>query len=264
MSGVWIAIFISMAYFLIYFRCDNKISYQAGFIAVLLAVFIQSAQVYGYLENRMYKIQQDAISYERSHRPAKRPKMAVYYVMHWFDILVEYVDPQVLEDYRNHQFIIYDNVVPYKDSPQFLKAFESSLASNNNIAYVSNNESNIGDWKSDLEGSSQADLDGGASGKITILGSDANTWKIKTHLPSSQFLVINDNYDSHWHAFINGRPSHIFRANVSFMGLWVPSGESNIVLRYSTPLCYALHISLIVLFAGTFLYLLVLLRKRYA
>jgi hypothetical protein len=29
--------------------------------------------------------------------------------------LVNYIDPQVLDDYRKHPFILYDNVVPYKD-----------------------------------------------------------------------------------------------------------------------------------------------------
>ena len=108
----------------------------------------------------------------------------------------------------------------------------------------------------------QADIDPIASGKLSVLYSDVNTWVLKTHLTSSRFLVINDNYNSDWHAFINGHQARLLRANVSFKGLWVPSGESIIVLRFSNPLRYMLHFALIALFAGTFLYLLVLLKKK--
>jgi uncharacterized membrane protein YfhO len=116
------------------------------------------------------------------------------------------------------------------------------------------------DWKSDPHVSPQADSDPVLSGKLSVSSFDANTWKIKTHLPNSEFLVVNDNYNSDWHAFINGHPARLLRANVSFKGLWVPSGDSTIVLRFSTPTRYMLHFALIILFAGTFLYLLVLLK----
>jgi len=99
-----------------------------------------------------------------------------------------------------------------------------------------------------------------ASGKLSILSSDANTLKIKTHLSNSQFLVINDNYNSDWHVFINGHPVRLLRANVSFKGLWIPSGDSTIVLRFLNPMRYVLHWALIILFLGAFLYLLVLLK----
>jgi len=186
--------------------------------------------------------------------------MGVYYASPWFNVLVSYIDPVILDNYTEHQFILYDNVAPYNDSLQFLSAFEKNVASNTNIAYVSKFESIPSDWLINPLARPQAEDNPLASGKLSILSSDANTLKIKTHLSNSQFLVINDNYNSEWHVFINGHPARLLRANVSFKGLWIPAGDSSIVLRFLNPMRYALHWGLIILFLGTFLYLLVLLK----
>ena len=123
-------------------------------------------------------------------------------------------------------------------------------------------ESGPGDWMSNPGANSLADFDPIASGKLSLIHSDENTLVLKTHLPTSQFLVIIDSYNSDWHAFINGHQARLFRANVAFKGLWIPSGDSNVVLRFSTPKRYFFHLSLIILFAGTFLYFLMLLRRK--
>jgi uncharacterized membrane protein YfhO len=81
------------------------------------------------------------------------------------------------------------------------------------------------------------------------------------HLATSRFLVINDNYHSDWHAFINNRKVPLLRSNVAFKGLWIPAGDSIVVLRFSHPLCYVWHYLLIAVFWGTFLYFLVLMKK---
>lgn len=260
LAGAWAAIFISLIYFILYFCYENKISYSLGFCAIFLSVFIQSVQVYGFLGNRMYQIQEESNHFSDTHKSPVNIKRFVYYSSRWFDILVNYIDPSVLDNYRRHPFIIYDNVLPYNDSPQSLKLFETAAASNTNIAYVSKFESDPDDWRGRPDAPLHADLDGIASGELSQLSSDANTWKIKTHFAISRFLVVNDNYNSDWHVFINGRPARLLRANVSFKGLWVPSGDSVIVLRFSNPVRYMLHWSLIILFLGVFLYLLVLLR----
>jgi len=262
-TGAWAAVLVSMVYFLVYFYGGNKYSRRVGFILLFLAVFVQSFQVYGFLGSRMYKIQQDSDYFAKMHPSRKVSKLATYYDTRWFDLLVNNVDPQVLENYRKHRFILYDNVFPYVEGPAFFNILGKSTASNDNIAYVARFESGPFEWRKAPYSAPQADIDPMTSGKLTLLGSDANTWKLKMHLAYSQFLVINDNYTVDWHAFINGHPAHLLRANVSFKGLWVPAGDSVVLLCYSTPMHYFFHFSLIVLFAGTFLYLLALLQRRY-
>ena len=262
--GAWVAIAVSLLYFVIYFRCGKKVSYLAGFCLFLLSVFIQSAQVYQSLDKKLFKlVYQPVVHAEVQPNTApKRMRLELYYSSHWFAVLVNYIDPQILDDYRSHQFILYDNVIPYEDSSEFFNTFQKAIGTNTNIAFVSKLESQSGDWRNDPQATQEADIDPVASGKLTVVHSDANTLMIKTHLPSSQFLVINDNYNSQWHAFINGHQAHLLRANVSFKGLWVPAGESKIFLRFSTPQRYLFHISLIILFWGTLVWFFVLLKRE--
>jgi hypothetical protein len=226
----------------------------------LLAVFIQSAQVYGCLDDKLFQGLRVTCLAQKITSP-KRLKSDLYYTSSWFAIIVNSVDPQILFDYLIHPFIFYDNVVPYKESPEFYKTLQGYMSSNPNYAFLPASESKFDDWRSAPDAIRQADVDPVASGKLSILRSDVNTWAIKAHLTNSKFLVINDNYNSDWHAFINGRPARLLRANISFKGLWIPLGESIIVLRFSNPLTYGLHIALLALFVGTFLYLLLLLRR---
>jgi len=259
--GAWAAVAISLAYFMVYFRYGKKISYPAGFFLILLAVFMQSAQVNSCLEKKLFR-DQPGIADQKSGNEAPRSMITdMYYAPSWFTVLVNYIDPHILSEYRNHLFILYDNVIPYNDGPEFYKALQKSMASHDNIAFVSGSETVPDDYKRTPDAGPQADMDPVDSGKLTVVRSDANTWVLNTHLATSQFLVINDNYDAHWHALINGQTVRLFRANVSFKGVWVPSGDSSVVLRFSTPDKYIFHLGLLGLFAGLFIYLIVLIIK---
>ena len=262
--GAWSSIFISLAYFLIYFRYPAKVSYPAGFCLFLLAVFIQSVQVYGFLDDKLFQYQ-----YKWAHPTSvvsqevhQASKTEVYYAASWFTVLANYTDYLVFSTYRNKQFIIYDNVYPSGDNPESFKLLETAMAGNLNAAYVSKFESNPSDWRNDPNAPLQADDKGVSSGEVSMLYSDANTWLIKTQLAKSRFLVINDCYNKDWHAFINGHQAPLLRANVAFKGLWVPAGESKVLLRFSSPKRYLFHFALIALFIGAFVYFLILIFKE--
>jgi len=260
--GAWAAIFLSLSYFIIYLFCAHRISYPAGFCLFLLAVFIQSAQVDGFLDNKLSKFQQQEARIDQTHQNPKKTALDIYYASSWFSALVQYIDPQVLDDYRKHPFILYDNVIPYKDSTVFFGALQSVMAADTNIAFVSRSESGPVDWRREERSAPQADLEPVSSGELALLPSDANTIKLRAHLYKDQFLVINDNYNTGWHAFINGHQARLLRANFSFKGLWVPSGDSSIVLCYSNPERYIFHFALIFIFMGVFVYLLVLFKRQ--
>jgi hypothetical protein len=262
LGWAWVAVVISLVYFLIYFFCRNTVSYFLGFCLLLLAVFVQSAQVYSCLDKKLFLMQKDERLPVSVDTNTKKVKLDLYYASSWFAVLVNYIDPQVLDDYRNHQFMLYDNVLPYQDSPEFFKSLQAAMASNTNVAFVPRSESQPDDWRKNQGAGPRADINPGLSGKLSVVHADANTRVIKTHLPDSQFLVVNDSYNTGWHAFINGHPSRLLRANVAFKGLWAPAGDSTIVLRFSTPGRYLFHLALIILFAGTFLCFLVLLKNE--
>lgn len=59
------------------------------------------------------------------------------------------------------------------------------------------------------------------------------TFAIKTRKPA--LLVISNNYYPGWAATVNGQPAHLYRANWVGMGVLVPAGRSEVVLRFVTP-----------------------------
>ena len=96
LPGAWAAIILSLTYFLVYFFARESISYPLGFVLLLSAVFLQSAQVYGFLEGKLYKSQQSEAHYIQTHKDPVLQRMNIYYASAWFSALVEYIDPQVL------------------------------------------------------------------------------------------------------------------------------------------------------------------------
>lgn len=59
-----------------------------------------------------------------------------------------------------------------------------------------------------------------------------NDITISTRTQESALLVVTDNYDAGWYAFIDGRETAIYRVNYTFRGIIVPSGEHVIRFTY--------------------------------
>ena len=125
--GAWVAIFISLIYFLVYFYYETKISYFFGFILFLLAVFVQSMQVYGALDNKLFELQREIAQPKKVYENPKEDKLDVYYSSKWFAVLGNYISLQVLNGYRQYQFILYDNVIPYVENAEFFKTLEQTI-----------------------------------------------------------------------------------------------------------------------------------------
>ncbi|MDE2010134.1 MAG: hypothetical protein KGJ09_08665 [Candidatus Omnitrophica bacterium] len=262
LAGAWIAVFLSLLYFIIYLSCAKEVSYPAAFGVLLLAVFIQSAQVYACMDKKLFEGLKQTRTYDQAHVTHQISRIEPYYATGWFNTLVQEINPVDLNNYLKSKFILYDNVFPYVEGAPFFKAFETTTARGQNVAYVPKTESNLSQWQSDPQAPALADAHPLSAGELSLLGSDADTWVLKAHLSRRRFLVINDNYGAKWHAFINGRPAPLLRANISFKGLWLGAGDSKVVLRYSTPGAYVFRWGLIAAFAGIFLYMLVLLKQE--
>ena len=65
---------------------------------------------------------------------------------------------------------------------------------------------------------------GGESVDLTIASPDGPT-----------FVVINDHYDPHFTATVDGTPTRIFRTNALVRGLFIPVGRHRVSLRYRPP-----------------------------
>ena len=63
------------------------------------------------------------------------------------------------------------------------------------------------------------------------------------NLKSPAFLVITNNYDPHWFAWVNGQPSTIYRANIAFQSVFInQTGPFRVVLEYHHPIIWWLHL----------------------
>ncbi len=61
------------------------------------------------------------------------------------------------------------------------------------------------------------------------------TMEIETSCGQPSFLVLTRAHDPGWRATRDGNPIALFRTNLAFLGLWVPAGESRVVLTYEPP-----------------------------
>jgi len=65
----------------------------------------------------------------------------------------------------------------------------------------------------------------------------------KGDLKSPAFLVITNNYDPHWFAWVDGQPAPIYRANLAFQAVFInKTGPFSAVLEYHFPVVWWLHI----------------------
>jgi hypothetical protein len=62
---------------------------------------------------------------------------------------------------------------------------------------------------------------------------------IQTDSPGCSMVVISQTYYPAWKAYIDGRPSKLWRANYAFQALEVPAGRHSIQLRYEDGVFYA-------------------------
>jgi len=62
---------------------------------------------------------------------------------------------------------------------------------------------------------------------------DRMSFEVNSDSPA--LLVISNNYYPGWNATVNGQPAKILRTNYTSMGISVPQGRSDVVLKFVTP-----------------------------
>jgi len=76
--------------------------------------------------------------------------------------------------------------------------------------------------------------------------------RIKLTAPVPCLAVINESYFPFWRAEVDGQPVDLLRVNCALMGIELPAGQHEIVLRYQKPQSYAVagFVSLLALIVG--------------
>ena len=189
-------------------------------------------------------------------------KPETYIGTYWFNFLKMHLNKKLFDHYVGSKILVYDNVEPMvfeKNTDHMeerLERIAESFAKNQNLAFV-HGAYDAGEFDTERKENYLSEFTEvyhvtKDSPDVQVISSDVNFVKLKTKFSQAKFLVYNDAYHSNWQAFIQGKKVKLYRANVAFKGLWVPSGEAEIYFRFGAPWQYALKYFLFMVFNGTF------------
>ncbi len=179
----------------------------------------------------------------------------------WVYLLFQYMDTDVLRSYAKNKLVLYDHVELLEESKDNIMILSEAFQKQKNTAYVSEK------IPSTIQGVSH----GATSETYTVVEEsdhfrvthfDVNSVAFHTNFPVGKFLVYNDAYNSHWTLTINGLPGKIYRANLAFKGVWLPSGENTVRMRFEPPGGVQIYVFVTVCFFLFFIYTLWILHKE--
>ena len=80
-------------------------------------------------------------------------------------------------------------------------------------------------------------------GRVTLLSYKPNKVVMESQSDSSGFLYISDTYYPGWRAYVDGKETKIYRANLAFRAVEVPKGRHTVVFRY-VPISFYIGLAL--------------------
>lgn len=285
----YLTLALSFIFFFWYFRRGTLFPGKgptAGAMALLVLVSLQPLEVYSYLRGNSEQTTDlypyDYASREFTFTTLKGKSADIYYGSPWYHFLLQNVNYHVVMEYLYPKLLLYDRVewVDEKklkeeaaliaevkeneekpDTQGFsLKRIEAALALRKNIAFVVD-EAAVKEMPPEAEKAADQFLIVTGNSKVfEVLDYHANAVSFRTHFRSPKFLVYHDNFHSGWRGTINGQPLKIYRANLSFKGMWLPAGKNIVELRFEDRRKYFFNFSLLGLFAAVFVWLIVLWR----
>lgn len=73
------------------------------------------------------------------------------------------------------------------------------------------------------------------TGTAQITGYRNTNVSIRATLPVPGYVVLADSYSPGWEVRIDGKPAHLYRADVALRAVWVPAGIHEIEFTYHLP-----------------------------
>ncbi len=185
----------------------------------------------------------------------------IYFGTQWYSFLWDNIDYTILKNYTFAKFVLYDRVTTFDEQSQDVRILEEAWRTKSNVAYVSPKQMN--DKLGQLgAGSSLPLMIEKPNEQFRVMMSDVNTTKIETNFPVDKFLVFNDGYYPGWHAEINNKAVELYRANVAFKGVVIPSGRQMVTFRFGEPWRYGVEMFLLTFYSMFFFTFIWLWRKE--
>ena len=133
---------------------------------------------------------------------------------------------------------------------QILKAIKANSFDPQNIAYVQSEKLSV----------DPPDL----SANVNIEEYKDENVKIKVHASGNNFLFFgNTFFPVGWKAFIDGKPTKIYRTDHDFMGVIVPEGNHNVTFKYSPTSFYISKYVSLILSSAVILAIIIILLLRF-
>jgi hypothetical protein len=172
----------------------------------------------------------------------------------WAYLLSQQADLSVLRQYTQYKFIAYDRIREVTDNEENVELIAKSFIAGEGWAYVhSPRSASVADVSQSVVHPPLVLT--GETSDFQLTHFDVNSISMITNFSQPKFLVYNDSYTPLWKAWLNGKETELYRANVAFKGLWLPSGKNEVLLRYRPPAGQGFYLGLLGLFTGMFLWL---------
>ncbi len=187
-------------------------------------------------------------------------------VARWPFLLSAKLDSGTLMNYSRNKLILYDDVAFLDENnlEESLGTLGDTLRANKNLAYISERDEDLlGEKRDGLEKRKSSPLIvARESEQVRVRDFTVNSLKLSTHFDSPKFLVYNDSFNSHWKVFVNDRQQKIYRANMAFKGIYLPSGRNNVSFQYSPPGGEGVYYGVIIFYFLFLMYTLWALRNQ--
>jgi len=106
------------------------------------------------------------------------------------------------------------------------------------------------------------------TGSATLISSDLNTQTFSVESDTPAIFYVSDTFFPGWTVTIDGKKSHLYRANYNFRGVLVPEGKSQVIFKYD-PFSYRFgkYVSVgsflsLMLFGGVYIFIRNKLKKK--
>lgn len=287
--STYIVLGLSFVFFIYYFTPSWVLRRWTFLLLALIIITSQSVEVFHYLQKNsakkdaMYRYEANYLKLripDYDNRPSPPPEgklaksatnfylsenkkpLANYFDPKWVVYLFRNLNQNILDGYRKYPFYIYDQVEWVGETDFDLEKIGRSLEQYKNMAFISTDqtlENKNNQWQGSFN--PRHDIVAQESEDVRVQHLGMNNIILSTNFSHKRFLVYNDSYYDGWQAFINGKKTALYRANVAFKGLWIPEGKNIVEFKFGYWWQYVLNYGLLILFYSMLAFLIYLWMK---
>ena len=161
---------------------------------------------------------------------------------YWVFYISSKIDPPAYRNYVQHKLLLYDRAKLFKgeELEEVTKILKKNFLELENLVWIAA-ESQDPVVLSDLDQFLKTGLDSvkARAGTVTadsdrfrLINFNANILDFEINLNRDKLLVYNDAYHDDWRAWVDSKEVPVFRANLAFKGIVVPTGRHRVRFEF--------------------------------